>query len=161
MNIRRGMFRLWIVSGALFALGVGAISYSSIREEFRLSGIDYDAIAKKYGGDTLLPVDCAQARGVATTDYSVNDGSCWYATAIFRRLYPEYKDLNNHDLSEKIYARAEKPLTHPRPWAKVAEAAGLALGGPLAVLVLGYSLSWALSGFRGSTSRGGKNSATP
>ena len=161
MNIRRGMFRLWIVSSALFVLGVSAALYSRIREEFRASRIDYDAIAKKYGGDTLLPVDCGEARGVATTDYSVNDGSCWYATAIFRRLYPEYKDLNDHDLSEKVYTKAERPLTHPRPWAKVAEAAGLAFGVPLAVLALGCSLSWALSGFRGSTSRGDKSSATP
>jgi len=161
MNIRRGMFRLWIVSSALFVLGVSAVSYSAIREEFRASSIDYDAIAKKYGGDTLLPVDCGQARGVATSDYSVHDGSCWYATAIFRRLYPEYKDFNDHDLSEKIYAKAGRALTHPRPWAKVAETAGLALGVPVAALALGCSLSWALSGFRGSTSRGGKNSATP
>jgi hypothetical protein len=157
MNVRRGMFRLWIVSSALFVLGVGAASYNTIREEFRASGIDYDAIAKKYGAETLLPVDCGQARGVATTDYALNDGSCWYATAIFRRLYPEYKDLSDHDLYEKIYAKAGRPLTHPHPWVKVAETTGIAFGVPLAVLALGYSLSWALAGFRaGPTSRDGR-----
>lgn len=51
---------------------------------------------------------------------------------------------------------------HPRPWAKVAQTAGLAFGLPMAVLAFGYSLSWALSGFRSrSTSRDGKSSATP
>jgi hypothetical protein len=70
LNPRRVLFRLWIVSGALFVLGVGTASHNSIREEFRVSRIDYDVIAKKYGGETLLPVECGQARGVATTDYA-------------------------------------------------------------------------------------------
>jgi hypothetical protein len=35
----------------------------------------------------------------------------------------------------------------PRPWASVARAAGLALGIPLLVLILGASLVWAFSGF--------------
>jgi hypothetical protein len=162
MNIGRGMFRLWVVASALFVLGVSAACYKGIREEFRISSLDYDAIAKKYGGDTLFPVDCGQARGVATTDYSSNEGLCWYATGNFRRLYPDYKEISDRDLSEKIYAKAGKPLTHPHPWVKVAEAASIAFGVPLAVLTLGYSLSWALAGFRaGPTSRDGKSSATP
>jgi hypothetical protein len=162
MNIRRGMFRLWVVASALFVLVAGAASYNGIREEFTLSSIDYDAIAKKYGGDTLFPVDCEQARCLAATDYSSSEGLCWYATGNFRRLYPEYKDINDHDLSEKIYAKAGRSLTHPHPWVKVAEAASIAFGAPLAVLALGYSLSWALAGFRaGPTSRDGKSSATP
>src|SRR5437867_10460472 len=115
MNIRRGMFRLWVVSSALFVFGISAASYNTIRDEFRASSIDYDVIFKQYSGDTLLPVDCRQARGVATTDYSLNKGSCWYTTAIFRRLYPEYKDVNDHDLSEKLYTKAGRPLTHPQP----------------------------------------------
>ncbi len=102
MNIRRGMFRLWIVSSALFVLGVSAASYNAIREEFRLSDIDYDVFAEKYNGHKLLPVNCGEALGVAATDYSLNEGTCWYETAIFRRLYPEYNDLKDHDLSEKL-----------------------------------------------------------
>jgi hypothetical protein len=54
--------------------------------------------------ERLLPVECGKARGVSATDYSLDEGSCWYTTAIFRRLYPEYKELNEHDLSEKLYA---------------------------------------------------------
>src|SRR5262249_38731386 len=109
----------------------------------------------------LLPVDCGQARGVAAADYSLNEGSCWYASAIFRHLYPEYRDLSDHDLAERIYAKAGRPLTHPNPWAKVAVTAGIAIGVPLAVFVLGWCLGWAFSGFRGATSRDGNRSATP
>lgn len=125
------MFRLWVVASALFVVVVGAASCNGIREEFRISSIDYDAIAKKYGGDTLFPVDCGQARGLATTDYSANDGLCWYATGDLRRLYPEYKDISDHKLSGKIYAKAGRPLTHTHPWVKVAENATIAFGVPL------------------------------
>src|SRR5437762_2140942 len=79
---------------------------------------------------------------------SLNEGSCWYKTETFRRLYPEYNDLNDHDLSEKAYSNAGRPLTHPRLWRKVTETAGLAFGVPLAVLAFGCSLTWAFSGFR-------------
>jgi hypothetical protein len=148
MNIRRGMFRLWIVSSTLYVLGISVTSYDAIREEFRASGVDYDAIASKLGGETVLPVDCGEARGVAITDYSLGEGSCWYTAKVLRRLYPEYKDITDHDLSEKLYAKAGKPLLHPRPWAKVRDTAGIAFGVPLAVLALGCSVSWTFSGFR-------------
>ncbi len=162
MSIRRGMFRLWVVASALFVLGVSATSYNAIRQEFTESGIDYDALAKEVGGDTLLPIDCGQARGVAAIDYSLNDGACWYETTIFRRLYPEEKDLSDRDLSEKAYAKAGRALRHPHPWVKVAKTVGVAFGVPSAVLALGYSLSWAAAGFRRApTSSDGKSSATP
>jgi hypothetical protein len=34
MNWRRGLFRLWIVGAALFALAVASISYSDIKADF-------------------------------------------------------------------------------------------------------------------------------
>ena len=152
INIRQGIFRLWIVSSVLFVIGVGAISYGSISEEFRVANTDWDAEAAKYGGWSLLPADCTKARGTAGIDYdaSQKDGLCWYKTEDFRRLYPEYKDVSNSDLSEKLYAKAGRPLEHIHPWHKVMQTAGFAFGVPLAVLALGWSLLWAIAGFRGS-----------
>jgi hypothetical protein len=34
MNLRLGLFRLWIVGSALFVLAVALVSYSDIKEEF-------------------------------------------------------------------------------------------------------------------------------
>jgi hypothetical protein len=147
------MFRLWIVIGSLFALGVIAASYSSIRQEFVASHVDYDAIDKKYGGENLLPVNCEKTRG-DTSDYSIFEGHCWYTTQSFRKLYPEYKDVSEHDLAEKIYANAGIPLIHPSPWTKLLETLALAFGVPLVVLLLGFSIGWAVSGFCGSTGQG-------
>jgi hypothetical protein len=150
LNVRKGLFRLWIVCSVLFVAVVCLMSYSSIRDEFRFANTDYDAIDKELGGYSLLPTDCTKARGVQDSDYSVTDNLCWYRTADFRRLYPEYKDLNDKALSEKLYEKAGQPLKQFHPWASVAKTAGVAFGVPLIVLLLGWSLIWALSGFRSS-----------
>lgn len=62
MNFRKGL-RLWIVDGIVFVICVFAISYSSLREDFRIANNDYAAIAKDLGGYSVLLTDCAQARG--------------------------------------------------------------------------------------------------
>ena len=41
MNLRRGLFRLWIVSSALFVLAVAFFNYSEIKAEF-------DAVANTF-----------------------------------------------------------------------------------------------------------------
>jgi hypothetical protein len=155
MNVRQGTFRLWVVASVLFVIGVGAASYGGIRQEFKNANADWDAEADKYGGYSLLPTDCGKARGTAGADYdnSQNDGLCWYRTRDFRRLYPEYKDLSNGALSEKLYAKAGQPLKHIHPWNMVMKTAGIAFGIPLAALALGFSLFWAFAGFRASTTR--------
>lgn len=156
MDIRRGVLRLWVIFSALFVLGVSVSSYRTIREEFTAATRPRDSfaiIAKKFGGEMLLPIDCLEARGDTTTDYSVDNGHCWYTVGKFRELYPEYKDLADVDLSDRLYAKAGIPLTYRRPRTKVIETAGVALGVPLAAFVLGWSLTWVLAGFRGQPVR--------
>jgi len=86
---------------------------------------------------------------VADADYitEVND-NCWYAVSRFRRLYPEYNDLSDKELTRKLYAlrgiTAASDLLNP--WATLGTWAIIAFGIPLAVLVLGASLVWAVSG---------------
>ena len=161
LNIQRGTFRLWVVASMLFVIGVGAASYSGIRQEFKNANTDWDAEVKKYGGYSLLPTDCEKARGIAGTDYdnTRNDGLCWYRTEDFRRLYPEYKDVSSGALSERLYAKAGRPLKQVHPWNMVMKTAGVAFGVPLAVLALGFSLFWDSPGFAVQL-RGKPNSLT-
>jgi hypothetical protein len=142
------MFRLWLVLSILFVIGVGVISYGGIREEFRIAYTDWDGLAERYGGYSLYPVDCEKARGTLGADYSRDEGLCWYKTEDFRRLYPEYKDVSNRVLSEMLCAKAGQPLQHVHPWNQVMKTAGIAFGVPLAVLAVGWSFIWAISGFR-------------
>jgi hypothetical protein len=145
INLRRGLFRLWIIFACLFVISVGIASSDGIRDEFKRK-----ASTKNQRGFTLMvPVDCSKARGELPSDYSKEkDGLCWYEMPKLRTLYTEYKDLNDAQLSDRLYAKAGIPLTPSRPWTKVMEATEIALGVPAAVLILGWALVWAFSGFR-------------
>ena len=152
MNVRKGTFRIWTVLSVLFMIGVVAASYSDIHTEFRNAYTDWNAEFAKYGGYSLVPADCEKTRGTLGTDYTRNDdGLCWYEFSKFRLLYPEYKDVNDQELSKRLYAKAGKPIVEFHPWIKVARTAGIALGVPVAFLLLGYALFWALAGFKSQT----------
>ena len=149
LNVRRGLFRLWAITSVLFMLCVTVISYSSLREQFRNESIDWDAEVARYGGYTEEPTFCNVARGVSGKDYEERDGLCWYRSEDLRRLYPEYRDISNKDLSEKLYAKVGQPLHHEHPWRSVERTAALAIGLPLGLLALGWAVLWAVAGFRG------------
>jgi len=68
--------------------------------------------------------------------------------ADFRRLYPEYNDLTDDVLTQKMYEKANRPLKAPaEPWWFLGQAISVAVIVPLFVLLLGSALAWALSGF--------------
>jgi hypothetical protein len=161
MNWRRGLFRRWIVSAALFVIAVASIGYSDIKAQFE----------RPVREEVFVPVLCGQARGAAGTDYAVKEKgkpgpwdayrervveTCWYTLPKLRPLYPEYNDLSDEELVRKLYA-SRGLLTFwdlipaPAPWATVGMWAGIAFGIPLVVLVLGASLVWAFSGFAATT----------
>ena len=45
MNLRRGVFRLWIVGSALFVLAVAVVSYAPIKAEFDAASTDEQIVA--------------------------------------------------------------------------------------------------------------------
>jgi hypothetical protein len=153
MNIRKGLFRLWVVGSVLFVIVFASLSYGGLRNEFRLQGregLRYQELAQKYGGTLVveLPVECLSARGVPNQDYKIHDDLCWYETLTFRHLYPEYKDLSDHDLEVKLHDKVGRPIPHQHPWLRVWETIGIALGVPFGVLLIGFSVLWAFTGFR-------------
>jgi hypothetical protein len=108
MNLRRGLFRLWIVGSALWVLAVAFVSYSDIAEEFEdaasviLLPVPDPEVIKRFQEGTLKPVS-----------------------------------------DPTLIKRLERT---PSPWTSLGQGAAIALGIPLAVLALGSSLLWALSG---------------
>src|SRR5262245_30532464 len=104
MNLRRGLFRLWLVGSALFVLAVAFIGYSDIKNQLDRP-------------ELFIPVLCGEARGEAGTDYAVKDkrkpdqsdkskeqnpfDTCWYGMSKFRTSYPEYKGLPDQELIRK------------------------------------------------------------
>src|SRR5262245_15569176 len=116
MNIRRGLFRLWLVLAGLFALATAFVLAPGIKRDFQLAGVVWD-----------LPADCSKARGVAGKDYSVLESHpalCWYEPSKFRKLYPEYNDLSDSALTEKLNRAAGLPARNDgaQPWSKLTQA---------------------------------------
>jgi hypothetical protein len=145
MNLRRGLFRLWIVGSALWVIAVAFVSYSEIKKQLTAAA---DAVA--WPGEIAVPALCSDARGAADVDYFIEfSDNCWYAMSKFRRLYPEYNDLSDNELVRKLYtARGIAGVSDvPNPWKTLGVRAAVAFGIPLAILALGSSLLWALSGF--------------
>lgn len=152
MNFQRGFFRIWVVGSALFVIAVAALSYGKVTSEFERASMDFSK-----GSVLMLPTDCKLARGSSGADYSPIDGPwndyttqpvCWYKITDFRRLYPEYADISEDALSDKLYDRAGIVRRPARPWQELGIAAAIALSVPLISLMIGAALGWALSGFR-------------
>jgi len=139
MSVRRGFLRLWIVASCVVVLAVVLISYRDIRQQFEVGYVNLD--------DSMVPVPCTKARGLAFTDYSQAEGFCWYKLENLKRLYPELKDFNDTDLSSRFDERAGWPARHVDPWGAVRDSAEVGLGIPAAIFVLGYVLIWAFAGF--------------
>jgi len=172
MNLRRGLFRLWIIGAALFVIAVASVSYPGIKAEF-------DAVESK--------PEAVESRPEARTSTVL---------AEFRQQYPQYNDLSDDQLADAIYNKfysdmpreqfnkkvAEKidasktkmikfrdqlyrfpadateeeiatalKSTLKNPWARVGMVAWIAFGIPLALLALGTFLVWAFSGFAATT----------
>jgi len=131
VNWRRGLFRLWIVGAALFVIAVASISYSGIKAEF-------DAVAR-------APKLVTDPKLIEQLEAAV--ASKPKAAAPSAELPPGYVlDKPPPRLTPVDY----DPFA-PNPWTSVGVAAGIAVGIPLVVLILGASLVWAFSGFAATT----------
>ncbi|NEI11057.1 hypothetical protein GR220_03490 [Rhizobium leguminosarum] len=110
MNIKRGLFRLWVALSLLWVIGVGVVEWSNVTSDQAWGGQPWlaDPIA-------AFPVLCSEARGTSGVDYQVkaafepwnqyrdNKQACWYDAAKFRQTWPEYKDLSDNEVIDKLY----------------------------------------------------------
>jgi hypothetical protein len=139
----RNTFRLWIIGTALFVISVSFLGYRDVQEEF-----DELAILRELKGETVVPVLCGEARGIAGEDYTNNQEVCWYAISRFRVLYPEHNEQSDEALARKLYAARGVDLHFPpppKPWTTMGFWASIAIGIPLMALVLAACLVWAFS----------------
>lgn len=152
MNIKRGLFRLWIVCAVLYAAGTLLIGYQQISQEFNKGLISE---IPSYG-QPEIPVYCKDARGNRSNlDYRLDEDAteqtpytkCWYGLSRFRNIYPEYKDVSDEDLVKKTYTATGVLYAPPQPWIILSQWIGFAVGIPLIVLAIGAAFVWAFSGF--------------
>ena len=147
MNIRRGLFRFWIVFAGLFVIAVGVASSYPIRREFEKAG-EAKAILTRIEREGILIVPCSH-RGKRPFDVRQPDGRCGYDIPKFRAQHPEYSGLGEDQLLDRLCDEAGINMKMPfSPWKRVIEAGGIAVGVPVAVLILGWASLWAFAGFR-------------
>jgi len=147
MNIRRGLFRLWIIFACLFVIAVGVASSYPIRREFEKAG-EAKAILTRIEREGILIVPCFH-RGKRPFDVLQPNGRCGYDIPKFRAQHPEYRDLDEDRLLDRLCDEAGINMKMPfTPWTKVMEAGAIAVGVPVAVLILGWASLWAYAGFR-------------
>ena len=145
--MRRGLFRLRIVGSALFVLAVAFVGYTEIKEQFT-------AVASMSKAE--WPVQLAGFRQRYPQYNHLSDALLM--DAFYQKLY---SDLTREEFDKRMaaaksvidpenLAQLEKAVADIRvsnPWATLGTWASIALGIPLAILILGSSLAWALSGF--------------
>src|SRR4051794_16550204 len=109
MNIKRGLFRIWVIFSAVFIAIVLIYSFNSIKSEFETVFL----IKEFDKSDTMLvPVERRKARGEENKDYSCSNpflvpdtqsDTCLYKLPKFRKLYPEYNDVTDKKLVADLY----------------------------------------------------------
>jgi hypothetical protein len=154
MNIRRGLFRLWLISAGFFILCVAWFCAPEVWDEFdRVSTVpDLSRLSAP-----ALPFPCDKARGELGSDYIKSEErgprlfyggksveTCWMGLSKMRSLYPEYNDLSNEELSLRVYKKAGLPA---RPWFILLKVSAVVVFVPLAVLGMGVSILWTVAGF--------------
>jgi hypothetical protein len=147
MRVPRGFFRLWIIGTALFVFAVAAISYSGIKAQF-------DGVAIKPEVTSFI----AEFRQQYPEYNNLTDAQLLEYSDMPREEFEKQVAANKivkfqgqlhefpADFTDEQIATALKS-TIKNPWVSVAEAAAIAFGIPLAVLILRASVLWAFSGF--------------
>jgi hypothetical protein len=132
-------------------IAVGVASSGEVRREFRVTN-DVASGKTRIKRSGILIVPCSphlSARGKLSPDYSDQNGLCWYDIPKFRAQHAEYKNLNEDQLFDRFSEHAGMSIALVfNPWATVMQATGIAVGIPVAALILGWLLLWAHSGFR-------------
>ena len=157
MNIKRGLFRSWVVVSLLWVAVTSPIVVGMASGDKWLKGSEWWETEPL----NLLPVRCEDARGQAGTDYQRTVAfepwnrfrspgeACFYTLENLRSLWPEYASIERSDASKALYDKIG--------WSAVFEgdrfegtktAALIAVAPPIAMLLLGLLVMWAVAGFR-------------
>ena len=131
-NLKRGLFRLWLVMSAAFIIWVGLANFQRLEGEFGHASADAAAS------------DASEAAAEAT--YNVDAAA--YAAALAAHV-PGSKPSAEEAIGPPPKPKA--PVSHADiyapAWRDAGISVGLAFGTPLLVLMFGYGLWWAARGF--------------
>lgn len=151
MNLRRGFWRIWMVSTVLIMAFVFAQGYSAIESEFDQQARVQELLAD---GGLGVPVPCDEAvkrqmgkENLAHRSALNDKKSCYYPFSKVRTFWPEYAARPDVELMEDLYDDAGDFLARGEPLLMVLRLLALGLALPLVALAFG----WAAAGFAGAS----------
>ncbi len=150
MDMKRGFWRLWLISTVLIVTIVFSVNYGTIEKEFDKQAMFQELIAD---GSVGVPVLCADARkrqmGKEKIIFKAPGGreSCYYPFSKVRAFWPEYNNRADIDLVEELFHEAGDYIFRGQPLMAALRLLALGLALPLVALAFG----WAAAGFAGAS----------
>jgi hypothetical protein len=165
--MRRGFFRLWILVSILYAILVALSQFDTIQAEFRKAAAVNNARERIAAMAFNVPIPCELARGTIGIDFTTSPADtpnrfekykvqepnsfCYYSLPKIRLLYPEYNDMADGVLQEKLTTLRRENSNSGldiNPWAHVASLLAWIVSVPVILLLLGLGIGWVWNGFR-------------
>ncbi|WP_155256266.1 hypothetical protein [Mesorhizobium loti] len=157
MNLRRGLFRVWVLITIAWFVAVGAFAYSTLQHRPNRMPV---ATRIMSGDKPVVEMLCSEARGKLGTDFSTSDTGvpgpwddytklnvgtrCYYLMPAYRATYPEYASLSDDQLFGDYGLLSGVSVN---PWPVIWRILVVGVSGSLALLLVGWLVLWAGAGF--------------
>ena len=146
MNLRRGLFRLWLVASVCWMIAIALLTDPF--EQIQALRVGSPIVTDEETGERLV-YDSQTGYWLPTT--AMASGS--ERMLQFRKEYPEYNDLNDEELASRIMAKALKiRVTAARDNLRASQRLEgfflYSIVPPATAFLLGLALLWIISGFR-------------
>lgn len=157
LNIRRGLFRLWVVFTAAFIITVFAVSLGKIKDQFDAAKDPWTVVSQTPASVGASPSAAGAAEHGPWERYQKGQEASPSAPAAGSKYTiepPQGQPLDwlapkkGPAAGQAGTPSASKTGMVRSPWALVLERVAIAAGVPAFVLVLGWALTWAFAGFK-------------
>lgn len=144
MNIKRGVFRLWLVLSSLFVGAVLLTTWENITADFKHATenrwwLEFPS-EEEYNLEKIIS-DMKQERLSAVRQEQPLDNDSWWD-------YINDPTVEEVELERRLSKMKQERLAEKyAPWNNLIRIAAFAFGIPLIILVIGSAFAWALSGF--------------
>lgn len=153
MNLKRGLFRVWIVASICWLIFVGSVSYWGVQRQIA----EADAFQRMKREGFVIGTFCNEAKGQENVDFNrsgkafddaakettgVDGAWCQYSLAGYRRAHPEEASKTD----DQILA-ANFITDYSHPWQTAFQGFLFAVAAPIALLLIWFVGAWVVSGF--------------
>ncbi|QKD03516.1 hypothetical protein [Mesorhizobium loti] len=156
MNLRRGLFRVWIVASICWLIFVGSVTYWGVQRQIA----EGDAFQRMKRDGFVIGTFCDEAKGQENVDFdkagkafneAMKDTAgqerewCQYSLAGYHKAHPEEASKTDDQILAANFITDDS-----HPWQTAFYGLVAAAAAPLAVLLVWFVGTWVMAGFRKS-----------